>query len=1321
MKKTRHLLKSLGLITALFILGISFAALGGPSDTFVCSAWAEDAHTDHCVCGAAHKEIGSHKNAESHTWTGISDLSQANENGYYYLTDNITLDSTWTPEFGVVLCLNGKTITADGDFNAIQVAPGRLFTITDCKDSGRITHTSGKKGCGIQSGDQGQSAPEVHMYGGTISGNTEPDPPAIGFYTFAGGVINYGKFNMYGGSISKNNGEGAGGVLTHSSFNMYGGEITENSGRDSGGVYNKSAFHMYGGSITKNNADTGGGVRNEDWFTMSSGSITDNTGGGVHNIKGKYTYGRIEISSRPVISNNTINGKATNIYTNTPITVAGSLTAGTKVGMTAVDMTTGAAIAETNDQTALGQNDISYFSSDDPDEFTLEQIGSEKIVVHMAHKHTLCNKSEHTGEGHSGSCSETLRFSAWNNEKALPSEAGNYVLERDVTLDSQAQISENISLCLNGHTITGPDSGDTAITVQDGKTLKITDCQGNGKISKGSAADQRGVTVETGAAFELYGGVIRGFKTNGNGGGVYVKGTFDLYNDGAVWYNTSAANGGGIYVDKNGTFTMNRPSADLNEDHMPMHHNKASMGGGVYNNGTFKMVCGNIENNSVTAATGGGGVYNNGNLSITGNSDIRGNYYTSSTAGILCDLVTAKSFKAGNVLTSGKRYQYIGLELAADSFEPGDTVIEGTDGNDLTQNDLSKFTMHNPGATSLVLENGRAVLKTTVDIPDSVSYTYDGTMKSFPADDGYTVTGDSEKTAAGSYNAVLELKNKNNCVWSDRTAENKTVTWTITPKELTADDLTITYPSEDELVYDGQPKSITAAPKGTSERIEYTISYGYDDDKQTDSPTDVREYTPALKISENQNYKGTITLDKMTITPRPVSITADAKEKYVGEDDPVFTGKVIGLLKDQTDADLGIRYQRKSGDENKQSAGDDITITAVHDDDSNYKFTVADSKLTIRRYSQTLTFDKKSRELIYKPDLTFTQTVSGAETDVTYTSSDTDIAAVDQDGRVTVLKAGTVIITATAQRTEKYEESSDSYTLTVKKADPAIPADLTGTQYKKLSSVTLPDGWAWDDPDTEMDQDGSQSFPARYTPAGAAAEKYNPVTAYLTVQVAHTHRYTEQKIDKALKDPATCTENAVYYKSCSCGELSEETFEADGTAQGHDFAGGTWQNVDNGTKHAKKCSRCDQLDTAEAHTGGTATCSDKAVCEVCSASYGAPDPQNHSGLKHVAAKKATGDSEGNIEYWYCEDCGKYFSDAEAAEEITEEDTIIAKLPDDKPKDDPADRPDDNAKDKPEGASDGAATGDPADMVLWLALLLISGAALTCIVMVRRTR
>ena len=105
----------------------------------------------------------------------------------------------------------------------------------------------------------------------------------------------------------------------------------------------------------------------------------------------------------------------------------------------------------------------------------------------------------------------------------------------------------------------------------------------------------------------------------------------------------------------------------------------------------------------------------------------------------------------------------------------------------------------------------------------------------------------------------------------------------------------------------------------------------------------------------------------------------------------------------------------------------------------------------------------------------------------------------------------------------------------------------------------------------------------------------------------------------------------------------------------HDWS--AWTSNGDGT-HSRHCT-CNAVET-ENCSGGTATCTAKAVCTVCGAEYGELDAKNHADLKHVPAKAATRTAEGNIEYWHCEACEKYFSDADAKNEITQAQTVIPK-------------------------------------------------------------
>ena len=117
----------------------------------------------------------------------------------------------------------------------------------------------------------------------------------------------------------------------------------------------------------------------------------------------------------------------------------------------------------------------------------------------------------------------------------------------------------------------------------------------------------------------------------------------------------------------------------------------------------------------------------------------------------------------------------------------------------------------------------------------------------------------------------------------------------------------------------------------------------------------------------------------------------------------------------------------------------------------------------------------------------------------------------------------------------------------------------------------------------------------------------------------------------------------------------------------------------------------------DGHTGGKATCTERAVCEVCGKAYGDLDENHHANIKHIDAKAATKTAGGNIEYWYCEDCGKYFADAAATKEIKQADTVTAKL---------------------SGAAKSPQTGGDSGVVT---VLLLSGGAFICLVSRRKKR
>jgi hypothetical protein len=157
------------------------------------------------------------------------------------------------------------------------------------------------------------------------------------------------------------------------------------------------------------------------------------------------------------------------------------------------------------------------------------------------------------------------------------------------------------------------------------------------------------------------------------------------------------------------------------------------------------------------------------------------------------------------------------------------------------------------------------------------------------------------------------------------------------------------------------------------------------------------------------------------------------------------------------------------------------------------------------------------------------------------------------------------------------------------------------------------------------------------------------VSVKATYTIPHTHTY-DQEIQKpeTLKSAADCTNDAVYFKSCSCGEISTtETFTAAGTQLGHAWASDWSKDTDN---HWKECSRCHEKKDEAVHDYGSDN-----ICDTCG--YDKTVPHTHN-LTLVPAKAPTCTEKGNTAYYTCDGCDKWFEDATGASEITDKTSVI---------------------------------------------------------------
>lgn len=296
--------------------------------------WLESADTHtHCVCGGNYTADSNHSHKDLE-WTGVSSLKVITTAGNYYLLNDVEVEydssngtNTWQPKNGVKLCLNGYSIISKDKSTRgmIKVDGGATFDLTDCKTTGKVTH--GKDFRGEQATGKGVDIgwdtisssfnnTTFNLWGGSITGHASGNGSGV---TVFGGT-----FNMYGGKITGNSADikdsnysGGGGVYVdmRGTFNLYRGEISDNtaSRQGGGGVINWGTFTMYDGLISGNNvtltgkstyeysADQGGGgVLNRGTFTMKNGTISSNTvvpfsddgtqgGGGVYNARGTFT------------------------------------------------------------------------------------------------------------------------------------------------------------------------------------------------------------------------------------------------------------------------------------------------------------------------------------------------------------------------------------------------------------------------------------------------------------------------------------------------------------------------------------------------------------------------------------------------------------------------------------------------------------------------------------------------------------------------------------------------------------------------------------------------------------------------------------------------------------------------------------------------------------------------------------------------------------------------------------------------------------------------------------------------------------------------
>lgn len=668
-------------------------------------------HT-HFLCGKdTCNRVGGHTETNKVTfqaWNGTSELPEVV--GNYYLMNNVTLSEAWTPVDGVVLCLNGYNITLAYSNDCIIPKTGSTFTLCDCQNGGKITHSNGYRGSGafVAGGST------FNMYGGSITGNTTRTGAGVRMY-------NNGTFNMYGGDITGNEAKNftsnsekvgiGGGVYMeqNSTFNMYDGTISNNTGEYGGGVssYDGSVFNMRGGTIENNKATGnntafgggggvnivgstfnmsggtirdnntnayGGGVYVGSNFNMTGGEITSNEankfGGGVY-VKSAYgNMGHFTVSGSAKVSDNT----TSNVYLPDGATMAigkGGFDNTANIGVTtAKSPAQGSYVAIATGAANGGYRDGTFINDQITGDCEFQQVGDQILLVNgTLHQHPICGKNCDHGDAHTDE--------AWKGVSSLSeiTTGGYYYLTQNIEQTQTWNLpNAKVVLCLNGYNITAKANVDV-IKTSNYEQFILTDCRGEkteyGKITHKEGNVGRGIYVNS--SFTMYGGEISGNTID------TVKSVY----------------GGGVYVDY-GSFTMHGGSITNNKT-----SETSGSGGGVFvsDHGSFTMDGGSIIDNR--APDSGGGVYSMVDFIVSGKAII-----TNNTAMDGQTANNARSYETIKVDADGLDDSTAKIGVTTSQIAEGSyaVVAEGTDSYRLSDTDLSCFSS-DAGYTRKLVDN----------------------------------------------------------------------------------------------------------------------------------------------------------------------------------------------------------------------------------------------------------------------------------------------------------------------------------------------------------------------------------------------------------------------------------------------------------------------------------------------------------------------------------------------------------------------------------------------------------------------------------------
>ena len=877
------------------------------------------------------------------------------------------------------------------------------------------------------------------------------------------------------------------------------------------------------------------------------------------------------------------------------------------------------------------------------------------------HEHCICGGDTAVGDH---TVHTNVEFSKWDGKSAISytNKTAYVYLSQNVTFNSNLEVDgATLYLCLNGKTFAS--NGTNKITVKNGGRLVLCDCAGGGTI-KGATNGWGGTCVYLyQSTLDIFGGKITGGKVTGKGGGGAIalddsKCVLNIYG-GEISGNNGKNSGGAIFLNN-----KDKKGGTVNMYGGLIANNTATNGGVIYSacGGTFNLVGGTISGNK---ANNGGVVYatSGGVVNLTGGT-ITGNKATKGDGGVI-NMAGGTVTISGAKLTGNTSSQYGGAVYLYN----GVTVT--MTGGEISSNQAASEggAVHVYGTSTFNLSGGKITGNSSVD----GGAIYLNREPSVLNMSGGVISGN---TATGNGGGVYIYRSGSICNLSGGTIENNTAgsgggiyvnpsnsgqlklsgAPTVRNNTVSGAANNVYLPSGKTLsivnaMTDGARVGITTANKNYP--VAFSNAYGsnYESSFSSDDADASAEYNTGdqkLYLVAKQ-YDITVEIEgngaafatparaaantEITLTATPTADSHFNGWQVVEPQNLTLDGNTFTMPKSTVTVKATFAlhsFTAEVAEEQYLKSGATCTEQAEY-----YKSCTA-CGLSSEGTAEEATFFAGN---ILGHDWG-AWTSNGNDTHTRVCSRDASHTETDNcSGGTADCKNRAICETCGGEYGEMNAHDFTAETAAEQYLKSAATCTEKAVYYKSCTVCGLSsegtaeeatffagnilghDWGAW-----TSNGNGTHTRVCSRDASHTETDNCTGGTASCTKKAVcedcggeygemNAHDFTaETAAEQYLKSAATCTEKAVYYKSCTvCGLSSEGTAEEAtffaGNILGHDW--GAWTSNGNGT-HTRVCSRDASHTETDNCTGGTASCTMKAVCEVCKAEYGEKDPEHHA-------------------------------------------------------------------------------------------------------------